>query len=76
MELKALRLTANTMTAEEVAAALGVRPRTVRYYLDRAAEKLCVNSRKAAVAKALADGLVDLHQPSDRWIGEEADLPK
>jgi hypothetical protein len=34
----------------------------VRYYLDRAAEKLGVRTRKEAVLKAVADGIVDTRQ--------------
>jgi Response regulator containing a CheY-like receiver domain and an HTH DNA-binding domain len=50
---------AEAMTAKQAAAVLGVQPRTVRYYLDRAAEKLGVNTRREAVLKALADGIID-----------------
>jgi len=58
-ELQALQMTASTMTAKQVAAALGVKPVTVRYYLARAAQKLGVDSGREAVAKALEEGLVD-----------------
>jgi DNA-binding CsgD family transcriptional regulator len=53
---------ATAMTAKEVADVLGVQERTVRYYLDRAAEKLGVTSRKEAVLKAVADGIIDLRK--------------
>lgn len=58
-ELQALQMTASAMTAKQVAAMLGVKPETVRYYLSRAAAKLGVANGKEAVAKALAAGLVD-----------------
>lgn len=58
-ELQALQMTASAMTARQVAAMLGVKPVTVRYYLARAAEKLGVAGSREAVAKALAQGLVD-----------------
>lgn len=59
-ERHALELMASAMTADEAASVLRVQPRTVRYYLDRAAEKLGVESRKEAVMKALAEGIIDL----------------
>lgn len=58
-ELQALQMTASSMTAKQAAAMLGVKPVTVRYYLVRAAEKLGVASGREAVAKALAEGLVE-----------------
>jgi DNA-binding CsgD family transcriptional regulator len=58
-ELQSLQMTASAMTAKQVAAMLGVKPVTVRYYLARAAEKLAVASGREAVAKALAEGLVE-----------------
>jgi DNA-binding CsgD family transcriptional regulator len=58
-ELQTLQMTASAMTGAQVATELGVKPETVRYYLRRAAEKLGVSSCKAAVAKALAEELVD-----------------
>lgn len=58
-ELQALQMTASAMTAKQVGALLGVKPETVRYYLSRAAEKLGVSNGREAVAKALADGLVE-----------------
>jgi DNA-binding CsgD family transcriptional regulator len=61
-EANALQLIASGKTAKEVAAQLGVVPRTIRYYLDRAAEKLGVDSRKEAVLKAVAVGIVDIRQ--------------
>lgn len=61
-ERRALTLMATGATAKQVATALNVKPRTVRYYLDRAAEKLGVRTRKEAVLKAVADGIVDTRQ--------------
>lgn len=58
-ELKALEVIAAGNTGKQAAALLGVKPRTIRYYLDRAAEKLGVETRKEAVLKAVADGIVD-----------------
>lgn len=58
-ELQALQMTASAMTAKQAGAMLGVKPETVRYYLSRAAEKLGVSSGREAVAKALAEGLVE-----------------
>lgn len=58
-ERKALQLVAGGATAKQVAQELGVKPRTVRYYLDRAADKLGARSRKEAVIKAVAEGIVD-----------------
>lgn len=58
-ELQTLQMTASAMTAKQVAAALGVKPVTVRYYLARAAAKLGVSSGREAVAKALAEGMVE-----------------
>jgi DNA-binding CsgD family transcriptional regulator len=59
-ELQALQMTASAMTANQVAIKLGVKPETVRYYLSRAADKLGVRSGREAVAKALAEGLVEM----------------
>lgn len=58
-ELRALQMTATAMTAEQVARVIGVKPGTVRYYLDRAAAKLGAASRKEAVSIAISQGLVD-----------------
>lgn len=61
-ERRALEMTAAAMTAEQIAGVLGVRRGTVRYYLDRAAEKLGTATRKEAVTKALAEGIIDTRQ--------------
>lgn len=68
-ERKCLEMMAAAMTAEEAAVALKVRPRTVRYYLDRAAEKLGVETRKEAVMKALAEGIIDIRQFPNAGFG-------
>ena len=57
-----MQIVANGKTAKQAAEQLGVKPRTIRYYLDRAAEKLGVESRKEAVLKAVAEGIVDPRQ--------------
>lgn len=62
MELGTLQLIARGKTAREAANELDVKPRTIRYYLDRAAEKLGVESRKEVVLKAVAEGIVDPRQ--------------
>ena len=62
MELATMQLIAGGKTAKQAAEGLGVKPRTIRYYLDRAAEKLGVDSRKEALLKAVAEGIVDPRQ--------------
>jgi DNA-binding CsgD family transcriptional regulator len=75
-ELQALQMTASAMTAKQVAAMMGVKPVTVRYYLDRAAHKLGVKSGKEAVAQALAEGLVDVRVfPRVGFAQSASDLP-
>lgn len=61
-ELQALGMMANAMTAQQAADKLGVQERTIRYYLDSAADKLGVETRKEAVLKAVADGIVDTRE--------------
>lgn len=70
-ERKALTLVATGATFKQAAEALGVKPRTVRYYLDRAAEKLGVDTRKGAVHKALAEGIIDTRQFPPAGFGKE-----
>jgi DNA-binding CsgD family transcriptional regulator len=70
-ERKCLEMMACAMTAEQAAAALKVRPRTVYYYLDRAAEKLGVTTRREAVMKALAEGIIDLRQFPKAGFGHD-----
>jgi len=73
-ERKALLLIATGATAKQAALALAVKPRTIRYYLDRAAEKLGVESRKEAVIKAVADGIVDTRQFPRAGFGPDSSL--
>lgn len=73
-ERKSLQLVAGGATAKQVAHALGVKPRTVRYYLDRAAEKLGARSRKEAVIKAVADGIIDPRPFPRAGFRQESDL--
>lgn len=74
-ELQALQMTASAMTATQIATLMGVKPGTVRYYLDRAAGKLGAGSRKEAVAKAIAQDIVDTrHFPMAGFSGSTADF--
>ena len=73
-ERRALEMMAGAMTTTEIAAAMNVQPCTVRYYLDRAAEKLGVDTRKEAVLKALAEGIVDPRHFPDTPFGQETEL--
>ena len=61
-EVATIQLIASGKTAKQAALSIGVKPRTIRYYLDRAADKLGVESRKEAVLKAVADGVVDIRE--------------
>jgi len=74
-ELRALQLVAGGCTGRQAAEALGVKARTVRYYLDRAAEKLGVASRKEALLKAVAEGIVDVREfpPAGFRTGTDSD---
>lgn len=58
-ELECLRLTADGLTSEDIAAALGLSVHTANQYLTNAAHKLNAVNRIHAVAKALRCGLVD-----------------
>lgn len=58
-ELRCLSLIAASRTAKEAAIEMGVSPRTICYYLDRAAEKLGLMSRREAVHKAIELGLIN-----------------
>lgn len=68
-ERKCLEMMASAMTAEEAAEELHVKPRTVRYYLDRVAEKLGVETRREAVMKALTSGIIDPRRFPDANFG-------
>jgi len=75
-ERRALEMTAAAMTAEQVAGVLGVQRGTVRYYLDRAAEKLDVSTRKEAVSKALESGIIDTrHFPNAGFDAGAGEFP-
>lgn len=72
-ERDSLRLMAMGMTAERAASVLGVKPRTVRYYLDRAALKLGVTTRKQAVMKAVSEGIVDTRRFPEQGFGDDTE---
>jgi DNA-binding CsgD family transcriptional regulator len=57
-ELRCLELLAAGETRAAAARALGVKARTVRYYLDRASEKLGTASHRETLIKAVGIGLV------------------
>ena len=58
-ELECLNLTANGLTSEEIATALGLSVHTANQYLTNTAQKLNAVNRMHAVAKALRLGLID-----------------
>lgn len=58
-EIECLRLTANGLTSEEIANALGLSVHTANQYLTNTAHKLNAVNRIHAVAKALRNGLID-----------------
>jgi DNA-binding CsgD family transcriptional regulator len=58
-EIECLRLTANGLTSEEIAAELGLSVHTANQYLTSSAQKLNAVNRIHAVAKALRAGLID-----------------
>ena len=58
-ERECIRLAADGLTSEEIAAALGLSLHTANQYLAAAARKLNANGRMHAVAKALRLGLID-----------------
>lgn len=58
-ELECLRLTANGLTSDEIAASLGLSVHTANQYLTNSAQKLNAMNRIHAVAKALRSGLID-----------------
>jgi two-component system nitrate/nitrite response regulator NarL len=57
-ELEVLRLTAEGLSAPEIAAALGIGATTVKTHLQRVYRKLEVTDRAAMVARALRLGLL------------------
>lgn len=58
-EIECLRLTANGLTSEEIAASLGLSVHTANQYLANSTHKLNAVNRIHAVAKALRGGLID-----------------
>ncbi len=58
-ELECLRLTANGLTSEQIAAHLGLSVHTANQYLTNGAQKLDAVNRMHAVAKALRLGLIE-----------------
>ncbi len=56
-ESEVLRLVASGRTDREIAAALGIRPRTVEWHVANVLRKLRVGSRTAAAAHAIRHGL-------------------
>lgn len=57
-ELECLRLTANGLTSEEIATALGLSVHTANQYLTNSTQKLNAVNRIHAVAKALRGGMI------------------
>lgn len=58
-EVECLRLTANGLTSEDIAATLGLSVHTANQYLTNSTQKLNAVNRIHAVAKALRSGLID-----------------
>ena len=58
-ERQCLSLAATGLTSAAIGERLGISPRTIEGYLASACAKLQVKSRQAAVARALAHGLID-----------------
>jgi DNA-binding CsgD family transcriptional regulator len=73
-ERKCLQMMATPMTAKDAAERLGVKPRTVWYYLDRAAGKLGVLTRREAILTALAQGIIDSRRFPDKGFGSETEI--
>lgn len=57
-ELECLRLTANGLTSDEIATALGLSVHTANQYLTNSTQKLNAMNRIHAVAKALRSGMI------------------
>src|SRR5690606_22053097 len=58
-EIECLRLTANGLTSDDIASALGLSVHTANQYLTNSTHKLNAVNRIHAVAKALRSGLID-----------------
>lgn len=58
-EIECLRLTANGLTSDDIATALGLSVHTANQYLTNSTHKLNAVNRIHAVAKALRSGLID-----------------
>ena len=58
-EIECLRLTANGLTSQQIAKALGLSVHTATQYLTNSTQKLNAVNRTHAVAKALRGGLID-----------------
>lgn len=58
-EIECLRLTANGLTSDEIATALGLSVHTANQYLTNSTHKLDAMNRIHAVAKALRSGIID-----------------
>jgi len=58
-EIECLRLTANGLTSDEIAATLGLSVHTANQYLTNSTHKLDAVNRIHAVAKALRSGIID-----------------
>jgi DNA-binding NarL/FixJ family response regulator len=59
-ELEVLRLAARALTADQIAARLGISPHTVRTHLKNTAAKLGAHSRLETVLRASKAGLIEL----------------
>jgi DNA-binding CsgD family transcriptional regulator len=62
-ELEVIRLVAEDKTAQQVASALGLSPRTINVHLQNAYRKLGVHGKLAAIRKAAREGFVE-----GRWV--------
>ena len=60
MELRVLTLAARGLATGDIGERLNISPRTVETYVKRVCNKLGVPNRKAAIAKAVQLGLVDV----------------
>ena len=70
-ERKSLEMMGASMTTEAAAKILKVRPCTVLYYLNRAAHKLGVATRKEAVMKAMAENIIDIRHFPNAGFGRD-----